>query len=104
VTESILPKNRLGPLVRYGGAWLAAIIDSSDDAIVSKTLDGIITSWNRGAERMFGYSAEEAVGQHISLIIPNARRTEEDQNLHLAKPVDPEELRLTVASLAGRTG
>ena len=79
--DPILPKNRLGPLVSYGGAWLAAIIDSSDDAIVSKTLDGIITSWNRGAERMFGYSAEEAVGQHISLIIPNARRTEEDQVL-----------------------
>jgi PAS domain S-box-containing protein len=81
VPDPILPKNRLGPLVSYGDAWLAAIIDSSDDAIVSKTLDGIITSWNRGAERMFGYSAEEAVGQHITLIIPSDRHTEEDQVL-----------------------
>jgi PAS domain S-box-containing protein len=62
-------------------ARLAAIIDSSDDAIVSKTLEGIITSWNRGAERIFGYTAAEAVGQHISLIIPAERRAEEDDVL-----------------------
>lgn len=56
---------------------LAAIVDSSDDAIVSKTLEGIITSWNKSAERLFGYPASEAVGQHISLIIPLDRRDEE---------------------------
>jgi PAS domain S-box-containing protein len=56
---------------------LAAIVDSSDDAIVSKTLDGVITSWNASAERLFGYSASEAVGQHISMIIPVDRMDEE---------------------------
>ena len=56
---------------------LAAIVDCSDDAIVSKTLEGVITSWNRGAERLFGYSSKEAVGQHISVIIPRDRLDEE---------------------------
>ncbi len=62
-------------------AWLAAVVDCSDDAIVSKTLDGVITSWNRGAERIFGYTAADAVGQHITLIIPEDRRAEEDEVL-----------------------
>jgi PAS domain S-box-containing protein len=62
-------------------ARLAAIVDSSDDAIVGKTLDGVITSWNRGAERLFGYSAAEAIGHHIFLIVPEDRRAEEDDVL-----------------------
>jgi PAS domain S-box-containing protein len=62
-------------------AQLAAIVDSSDDAIVGKTLDGVITSWNRAAERIFGYTAAEAVGRHITLIIPEDRRAEEDEVL-----------------------
>jgi PAS domain S-box-containing protein len=61
---------------------LAAIVSSSDDAIVSKTLDGIITSWNKGAERVFGFTAEEAVGQGVTLIIPPDRRDEETEILN----------------------
>ena len=57
---------------------LAAIVGSSDDAIVSKTLDGVITSWNAAAERIFGWTAEEAVGRHITLIIPPERHAEEE--------------------------
>jgi PAS domain S-box-containing protein len=56
---------------------LAAIVDSSDDAIVSKKLDGIITSWNKSAERLFRYKADEAIGQHITLIVPPDRQSEE---------------------------
>jgi PAS domain S-box-containing protein len=61
--------------------WLASIVESSDDAIVSKNLDGIITSWNRGAERVFGYSAGEAIGQPITIVIPEDRQSEEREIL-----------------------
>lgn len=55
----------------------AALVESSDDAIVGKTLDGIVTSWNRGAEMVFGYSAPEMIGKPISLLIPADRQNEE---------------------------
>ena len=57
---------------------LAAIIESSDDAIVSKDLTGIVTSWNRGAEEIFGYPAAEMIGHSILRIIPPERHAEED--------------------------
>lgn len=57
--------------------FLSAIIDSSDDAIITKSLEGIVTSWNKGAERIFGYTSEEMVGRHISVLIPPNRQEEE---------------------------
>src|SRR5690606_29784713 len=65
-------------LTEQTNAILAAIVATSDDTIISKNLNGIILSWNPASEKMFGYSREEAVGQHISLIIPPDRLEEED--------------------------
>jgi PAS domain S-box-containing protein len=61
--------------------WLASIVESTNDAIVSKNLDGIITSWNRAAEHVFGYSTREAIGQPITLVIPEDRQSEEREIL-----------------------
>ena len=55
----------------------AAIVESSDDAIIAKTLDGVISAWNAAAERMFGYTEHEAIGQPITMIIPPDLREEE---------------------------
>jgi PAS domain S-box-containing protein len=57
--------------------WLSAIIESAGDAIITKTLNGIITTWNKGAERIFGYTAEEAVGQSVTMLIPEDHADEE---------------------------
>lgn len=62
-------------------AWLAAIVECSDDAIITKNMDGIITSWNQSAQRLFGYSAEEAIGMPVSMLIPGDRQNEEPEIL-----------------------
>jgi PAS domain S-box-containing protein len=61
--------------------WLSAIIDSADDAIISKTLEGIITSWNTGAERIFGYTADEVIGKPVTILIPADHLDEEPEIL-----------------------
>lgn len=58
-------------------AILASIVENSQDAIISKTIDGLITSWNKGAEKIFGYKEQEVIGKHISIIIPPERMDEE---------------------------
>jgi PAS domain S-box-containing protein len=98
---------------------LAAIVESSDDAIISKDLDGIVTSWNRGAERIFGYTAAEMIGRSIRTIIPDDRQREEDEvlsRIRSGQKVDhfettrrrkddsPVEISLTVSPLRDATG
>src|SRR5438067_10131698 len=71
--------------------YLAAIVESSDDAIVSKDLNGIITSWNGGAEKLFGFSADEVINKPITVIIPPDRYHEEQQiidRIHAGERVD----------------
>lgn len=72
-------------------AILTAIVESSDDGIISKNLEGIITSWNTGARRIFGYTEEETIGKHISLLIPETLLQEEDMiisNIRSGKKID----------------
>lgn len=72
-------------------AMLAAIVESSEDAILSKTLQGVISTWNRGAERLFGYTAEEVVGRSVTILIPPDRLDEEPAilaRIHAGERVD----------------
>jgi len=78
-----LDQSRTGQLIT--ARLLAAIVESSDDAIISKTLQGTIQSWNAAAERVFGHRAETAIGQHISLVIPPERIAEEDRIIERLK-------------------
>jgi PAS domain S-box-containing protein len=118
VTYEVLARKEINRRDRATGL-LAAIVDSSDDAVVSKNLDGIITSWNKSAERLFGYSAEEAIGRHITLIIPLDRRAEEDmiidrirhgqrvdhfETMRLRKDGSPIELSLTISPVRDAAG
>jgi PAS domain S-box-containing protein len=80
-TIDLAEANRSLQQAEQANALLAAIVAYSDDAIVSKTLQGIITSWNAGAERLFGYPAEEIIGKHVSLIVPPERLEEEKEIL-----------------------
>ncbi|HEY9344521.1 MAG TPA: PAS domain S-box protein, partial [Inquilinus sp.] len=98
---------------------LAAIVESSEDAIVAKNLDGIITNWNHGAERLFGYTAEEAIGQPITIVIPADRLDEEPEilarirrgehvehfdTIRRRKDGSPIEISLTISPIRSRTG
>jgi two-component system CheB/CheR fusion protein len=100
-------------------ASLAAIVNSSDDAIISKDLNGVITSWNKGAERLFGHTAQETIGQPITMLIPPDRQQEEPQILgrlkrgesvnhfetvRVHKNGSPLEISLTISPIKDATG
>jgi PAS domain S-box-containing protein len=98
---------------------LAAIVNSSDDAIVSKNLDGIVTTWNAGAERVFGYMAEEMIGQPVLKLVPKDRKEEEPrildrlrrgervdhfQTVRVRKNGEPIDVSLTISPVRDATG
>jgi PAS domain S-box-containing protein len=69
--------------------WLSAIVESSDDAIIGKNLNGVIASWNKGAERLFGYTEKEAIGRNILMLIPEDRHHEEPGIVERVRNGDP---------------
>ena len=100
-------------------AWLAAIIESAEDAIITKTLEGIITSWNKGAEHIFGYTADEVVGQSVTILIPPdhideepaiiarlkaGERIEHYETVRLRKDGTRIDISLTVSPIKGPNG
>jgi PAS domain S-box-containing protein len=103
----------------WAAFWLSALIDSAEDAIISKTLDGIITSWNPAAERIFGYTAEEAIGQSVAMLIPPdhpdeepailarlraGERIEHYETVRVRKDGSPVDISLTVSPIRGPDG
>src|ERR1044071_7802790 len=100
-------------------AWLAAIVESADDAIISKTLEGVITSWNKGAERIFGYTADEIIGKPVTILFPpehideepailarirSGQRVEQYETVRLHKDGTPVDISLTVSPIRDRRG
>lgn len=91
--KELMPKPQRSALMslpnsEIAAAWLAAIIESADDAIISKTLEGVITSWNNGAERLFGYTADEVVGKPVTILIPPDHINEEPEILRRIRAGD----------------
>ena len=99
--------------------WLTALIESADDAIISKTLDGIITSWNKGAQRIFGYTADEVIGKPVTILIPKdhedeepailarlraGKRIEHYETIRVTKDGRPLDISLTVSPIKGPNG
>ena len=99
--------------------WLTALIESADDAIISKTLEGIITSWNKGAERIFGYTGDEVIGQPVTILIPEGQEDEEPailarlrageriehyETIRVRKDGTPIAISLTVSPIKGPNG
>src|SRR5262249_23784243 len=75
--------------LKQAQSYLSAIVESADDAIITKTLDGVVTSWNPGAERLFGYSAQEVVGKPVTILIPTDQHIEEAGILEKLRRGDP---------------
>ena len=116
-----MPPNQSSPKEESerAGALLAAIVASSDDAIASKTLEGIVTSWNAAAERLFGYSAAEMIGQSITRIIPEnlqheevdilaklrrGERIERYETIRVRKDGQPVEISVTISPVRNSSG